>query len=144
MITLSLLYLLQEEGLGTVSLNGDESGGNLFFQKLGFDDIGVQISDIGSPNAKGLRETQNYELYSRGTSNIEGYYRLNQIRKFIHDNSVCSLPEVQNVFINGQRIDLPGYTNVELTPTSSITNVGEDAQGRIIYSLTGQIIYKGE
>lgn len=132
MITLSYLKLLEIEGFGTLDVD-------LFFQKITLDKKGIYISDIGSPNAKGQREVQSYELLSRGSSDVDGYKKLVDIRKFIRENShlICELPAVPPVT---NKV----YGNVELTKPSSITNVGLDAQNRIIYSITGQIIYRGE
>lgn len=132
MITLSLLKLLENEGFGTIDVD-------LLFQKLTLDKKGVYIADIGTANAKGIRETQGYELLVRGNSDVDGYKKLNEIRQYLRDEyqNICELPAVPP-------ITTKTYTNVELTKPSSITNVGLDAQNRIIYSISGTIIYKGE
>lgn len=132
MITLSFLKLLQDEGFGTIDTD-------MFFQKLTLDKKGIYIADVGTPNAKGTRETQGYELLARGNSDIDGYKLLNEIRKFIRDegHSICELPPIPP-------ISTQSYKNVTLSRPSSITNVGLDAQNRIIYSLTGTILYQGE
>lgn len=132
MITLSFLKLLEDEGFGTIDTD-------LFFQKLTLDKKGIYIADVGTPNEKGLRETQGYEILARGTSDIDGYKKLNSIRKFIRDegHSICELPPVAP-------ITNKTYKNVTLSRPSSITNVGLDAQNRIIYSITGTIMYQGE
>jgi len=124
--------MLQDNDLGTIDTD-------LFFQKIALDKKGIHIADIGAPNAKGQREVQPYELYARGKSDIDGYKRLRDIRAFLRENysNICELPAVP-------KYSDVVYKNVELTKPSSITNVGEDAQGRIIFSITGQIIYKGE
>lgn len=143
MITLSFLKLLENESFGIISMVGNEDGANLFYQKLTLDKIGIYISDIGNPSAKGSRDTQSYELLARGATDLDGKYKLSQIRKFILNNtsSICELPAV-SVKIEGQNVDIPAYTNVELLKPSTITNVGLDAQNRIIYSMTGTIIFK--
>lgn len=143
MITLSFLKLLEDEGFGIVYLNGDESGANLFYQKLTLDKKGIYIADIGDPVERHGRDTQSYELLARGATDIDGSYKLSQIRKFLLNNyqNICELPEV-SVQIEGEDVTIPAYTNVELSKPSTITNVGLDAQNRIIYSMTGQIIFK--
>lgn len=137
MITLSFLKLLQDEGFGTLALLGNEPGADLFFQKLTLDKKGVYIADIGNPGAKGSRDTQSYELLVRGSNDVDGYKRLTEIRQFVIRNysNICELPAVPPV-------SSVSYRNVELTRPSTITNVGMDDQNRIIYSMTGTIIYK--
>jgi hypothetical protein len=130
MITLSFLKLLEDEGFGTIDTD-------LFFQKLTLDKNGVYISDIGDPASKGSRDTQSYELLARAKNDVDGYKKLNEIRKFLIQNysNICELPDVPPITDEG-------YTNVELSRPSTITNVGLDAQNRIIYSMTGTIIFK--
>lgn len=136
MITLSFLKLLEQEDFGTIDVD-------LFYQKLTLDKKGIYIADIGDPVAKGSRDTQSYELYARGKTDIDGSYKLSQIRKFLLNNysNICELPSV-SVKIEGQNVTIPAYTNVELSKPTTITNVGLDAQNRIIYSMAGTIIYK--
>lgn len=130
MITLSFLKLLENEGFGTIDVD-------LFFQKLTLDKKGVYIADIGDPVERHGRDTQSYELLVRGANDVDGYKKLVEIRKFLIQNysSICELPAVPP-------ITTEVYTNVELSKPSTITNVGLDAQNRIIYSMTGTIIYK--
>lgn len=136
MITLSFLKLLEDEGFGTIDVD-------LFFQKETLDKKGVFIMDIGDPSERHSRDTQSYELLARGKTDIDGKYRLGQIRKFLINNyqNICELPSV-SVIIEGQNVVIPVWENVELSKPSTITNVGLDAQNRIIYSMTGQIIFK--
>lgn len=136
MITLSFLKLLEQEDFGTIDVD-------LFYQKLTLDKKGIYIVDIGDPIAKGSRDTQSYELYARGNTDLDGSYKLSQIRKFLLNNysNICELPPV-SVKIEGKNVTIPAYTNVELSKPTTITNVGLDAQNRIIYSMTGTIIYK--
>ena len=129
MITLSFLKLLENEGFGTIDVD-------LFSQKLTLDKKGIYIADIGDPVSKGSRDTQSYELLARGTNDVDGHQKLTEIRKFlIHNLSNCELPAVPP-------ITTEGYTNVGLSKPSTITNVGLDGNNRIIYSMTGTIIYK--
>jgi len=130
MITLSFLKLLENEGFGTIDTD-------LFFQKLTLDKKGIYIADIGDPVDKGSRDTQSYELLARGNTDVDGYQKLTAIRKFLIQNysTICELPAVPP-------ITTEEYSNVELSRPSTITNVGLDAQNRIIYSMTGTIIFK--
>jgi hypothetical protein len=130
MITLSFLKLLEDEGFGTIDVD-------LFFQKLTLDNKGVYITNVGDPVARHSRDTQSYELLARGTNDVDGYQKLNDIRKYLIQEyqNICELPAVPPIIAEG-------YTNVELSKPSTITNVGLDAQNRIIYSMTGTIIFK--
>jgi len=136
MITLSFLKLLEDNGFGTIDTD-------LFYQKLTLDKIGIYIADIGDPVARGSRDTQSFELLTRGTTDISGKYKLEQIRKFLIANyaNICELPEM-SIKVDGQSVTIPEYTNVEIAKPSTITNVGLDANKRVIFSLTGTIIYK--
>lgn len=132
MITLSLLKLLENEGFGTIDTD-------LFYQKLTLDKKGLYITDIGNPSERHSRDLQGYELLSRGSNDVDGYQKLKEIRKFLVANyqNICELPSVS----------LPTgatetYTNIELSKPSTITNVGLDDNNRIIYSMTGTILYK--
>lgn len=136
MITLSFLKLLEQEGFGRID-------DDLMYQKLSLGRKGIYIADIGDLGERHSRDTQSYELLARGKTDIDGKYMLSKIRKFLLNNyqNICELPAV-SVIIEGQTVDIPPYTNVELSKPSTITNVGEDAQNRVIYSMTGTIIYK--
>lgn len=132
MITLSLLHFLQDNGLGTI----DE---DLFWQKLGLGEVGVYISSVGEARERGALKSQAYELYSRGDSDVSGYQKLSQIVEFLNNSyNNCALPEVQGP--DGETIS-PGFSNVTIMPLSTISSNGEDANGRIIWSATGQIIF---
>lgn len=130
MITLSFLKLLEDEGFGTID-------SDLFFQKITLGETGIYIADIGDPGSRHGRDTQSYELLARGETDVDGYKKLRDIRKFLVNEyqNICELPAVPPVTTEV-------YTNVELSKPSTITNVGLDDQNRIIYSMTGTIIYK--
>ena len=129
MITLSFLKLLEQAGFGTIDVD-------LFFQKLTLDKKGIYIADVGTNNLRGTRKSQGYELYARGNSDTDGYKRLHEISKYLEENysNICELPPVPTVTTES-------YRNVVVQRPSTITNVGLDAQNRIIYSISGNIIY---
>jgi len=130
MITLSFLKLLENEGFGKIDVD-------LFYQKLTLDKKGLYIADIGDGIERHSRDTQGYELLARGKNDTDGYKLLTEIRRFLVNNyqNICELPPVPP-------ITSTNYTNVELSKPSTITNVGLDANNRIIYSMTGTIIFK--
>lgn len=128
MITLSLLKYLENNGFGEIDRN-------LFWQKLSLDKKGIYITDLGADNPRGERKSLLYELYSRGSSDTQGYKQLQEVVDFLNNSfEVCELPAVPPVTQSG-------YDNVVIMPLSSIASVGEDANGRIIYSVTGRIYY---
>lgn len=127
MITLSLLKFLENNGYGTIDVD-------LFWQKLTLDKVGIYIADIGETRLRGERKVQRYELYSRGSSDVDGYKRLQDILDFLGNNYVvCQLPSVGDI--------TNGFANVTIMPPSSISNNGLDTNGRIIYSATGLLYY---
>lgn len=130
MVTLSFLKLLEQSGFGTIDVD-------LFYQKLTLDKKGIYIADVGDVVGRHSRDSQGYELLSRGTDDVEGLQNLQEIRAFLVDSyqDICELPAVPP-------ITNEGYAGVHLTKPSTITNVGMDAQNRIIYSMTGSILYK--
>lgn len=130
MITLSFLKLLDNEGFGTIDVD-------LFFQKLTLDKKGIYITDAGQPGERHGRDIQGYELLARGSNDVNGYELLKEIRSFLISEyqNISELPAVPPVTDYG-------YSNVELSKPSTITNVGLDDNNRVIYSMTGTIIYK--
>lgn len=128
MITLALLQFLEDNGLGKI----DE---DLFWQNIGLDDEGVYITNIGQVQTRGTRRVQRYELYSRHSSKLEGLRKLEAIIDLINASyAVCDLPAVPTY-------NLDSHHNITLLPLGTPTRVGEDANGRIVWSATGEITY---
>lgn len=128
MITLSLLQFIEDNGLGTID-------SDLFWQNIGIDADGVYIVNIGQSQPRGTRRVQRYELYARDKSKLEGLRKLEAIIELINNSyGVCELPAVPDYEVNS-------YHNVTLLPLSTPTRVGEDTNGRIIWSTSGEIIY---
>lgn len=131
MITLSLLKFIENNGLGVIDQN-------LFWQKLTLDKVGIYIVDIGQTKERGGRNVVQFELYSRGSNDVDGYKRLQAVLDLLNNNYVvCALPSVQS----GSGVITEGFSNVTIMPPSSISNYGLDSQGRIIYSATGTLYY---
>lgn len=129
MITLSLLQYLEDNGYGTIDTD-------LFWQKLSLGKKGVYIVSIGQPQSRNGLRVQRYQLYSRGTTDVNGYERLANIVDFLNSSyNVCILPKA-DVLPNSQ-----AYENVTIMPISTPTNIGEDTKGRIIWSATGELRY---
>ena len=128
MIVLSLLKFLEDNNLGKIDQD-------LFWEKIGLGKNGVYIASVGASQDRGMRNRQDYIVYSRGKTDIESYQNLEKIRKFLNNSyDICTLPSVPPVFSRE-------YHNVTIMPPSSITNVGLDTNGRMVWSFTGTIYY---
>lgn len=128
-ITLSLLQWLSDNGFGTIDQD-------LFWEKLGLGKVGLYISDVGEAQDRAMRKSTVYEIYSRGKSDLDGYERLQKVAELIRASyGVCTLPKATGYTDEG-------FTNVTLEPPSSISSVGEDGNGRVIYSITGRVYWR--
>lgn len=128
MITLSLLKYLEDNGFGTIDTD-------LFWQKLGLGRRGLYIIETGMPRELSSRTCSTYQIYSRGSNDVDGYRKLDEVMRFLNQSyNTCTLPAVPPVTEQD-------YQNVSIMPVSSITNMGEDINGRVIYSISGRIYY---
>lgn len=132
MITLSLLKHLENNGLGSI----DKS---LFWGKMGLDDYGIYITEIGDAGTRGVRRSIQYQLYSRAKNDVKGYKQLEKVVEFLNGQyGQCTLPSVQKP--SGAELSRR-FGNVTIMPLSSITNAGQDQNGHTIYIATGRIYY---
>ena len=128
MITLSLLKFIENNGLGKIDKD-------LFFQKMTLGRVGIYIADNGESMERGYRRRQSFEIFARGDNDIDGYKRLKAVVDLLNDSyGVCELPAVPPVTTEP-------YKNVTIMPLSSISNVGLDNDGRVVYSATGTLYY---
>lgn len=128
MITIALLKFLEDNLIGEIDKN-------MFWQNIGIDAEGLYIVNIGQAQTRGSRRVQRYEIYVRNKSKLEGLKLLESVIELINNSyNVCSLPAVE-------KYKVPAYGNITLMPLSTPTRVGEDANGRIIWSTSGNIIY---
>lgn len=125
MITLALLKWLEEKGLGVI----DET---LFWQKMGLNQKGLYITNVGVSMERGERRNQRYEIFSLGKNNLEGLKKLEEVVELLRKSfSVNELPEVEGV----------KYDRVAIMPPSSVSTLGENDQGLMVYSISGNIYY---
>lgn len=128
MVSLSLLKFFELSDLGTI----DE---NLFWEKLGLGENGLYITDLGGSQERGARRTLNFQIYSRDVSDVAAYQRLQKVVDLLTSSfAVCTLPPVPPITDYG-------YNNVTILPPSEITSHGPDANGGVVYSITGQLYY---
>lgn len=137
MITLHIAKLLADKGYGTLALTGSETGSKLiFFEKLPLGKTGVYIMSRGDTLARGQRTSQSFDIYARGTNDIDGAKRLEDILTFFSEDCYpsCDLPIVTGY-------STTQYKNSVIIPTSNIQNVGVDGTDRVIYVVSAQVIY---
>ena len=127
MITLNLLKFLELNGFGKIDKD-------LFWQKLGLGKTGLYITNIAENSYRGRRKSQHYEIFSIGKNDVEGLKKLESVAEFLRENyAINELPAVDGV--------CEKVRNVAIMPPSTISNVGENSQGRVVYSISGEIIY---
>lgn len=132
MILLSLLKHLENHGFGSIDCD-------LYWGKMGLDDYGVYISEIGDAGVRGMRRSIQYQLYSRGENDVTAYKQLEKIVDFLNSQyGQCTLPRVRKP--NGNELT-KGFGNVTIMPLSTITNASQDLNGHTIYTATGRIYY---
>lgn len=140
MITLNVLKLLEDNGYGKLVLIGNETGENLLFhEKLPLGKEGVYIMSRGDTITRGQMTTQSFDLYARGSNDLEGAQRLEAILEFFAQSCypVCDLPKVTGY-------SEEEYKNSIIVPTFNISNVGVDSTDRVIFLASAQVIYKKE
>lgn len=130
-ITLSLLKFLEDKGLGQIDKN-------LFWQKLGLGLDGIYIADLGTGQSRFSHHNTTYEIYSRASDDFEAYKQLLEVTNLLRNSyNVCNLPAAPPFTDEG-------FSQVTIMPPSTISNNGQDSNGRIIYSITGQIYYEDD
>lgn len=134
MIALHILKLLEDNGFGTIDVD-------LFFEEAALDSAGkpkqgVWIMERGTDISRNNIYQQNFDIYSRYTSKLTGYKRLEDILDFLNEayGTVCDLPQVPPY-------STVQYKNVQIIPTSAVENVGVDDNGKIVRSISGYIRY---
>lgn len=135
MITLHILKLLSNEGFGTIDTD-------LFWEEValnsnGTPKEGVWIVPRGAPLTRFNAEYQAFDIYSRYTNKITGSKKLEDILEYLQDayGEVCELPQVPPH-------SLSTYSNVRITPTSSVENVGTDDNNKIVRVISGEVTYE--
>jgi len=135
MIALNILKLLEQEGFGTIDTD-------LFFEEAPLDKQGnpvngVWIVERGVPVTRFRVGIQAFDIYSRYTNKITGNQKLENILAYMQEayGTVCTLPTVPPYTTTI-------YSNVTITPTSGIENVGTDENNKIVRVISGQVQYE--
>lgn len=132
MITLHILQLLEDNGLGVINQD-------LFWEKLPLNKNGVGIFSRGGDMVYARnRAVQSFDLYSRGDNDLLGADKLEKIwQYFVEDSNPCTLPIVPD-------ISNKKYKNARIVPTANIENLGLDETDRLVFRLACEIIYNKE
>lgn len=135
MIALHILKLLADEGFGTIDTD-------MFFEEAplngqGVPKEGVWIVERGASVTRFNTQTQNFDIYSRYTSKLTGYQKLEAILEYLQEayGEVCDLPTVPPY-------SETEYKNVRITPTSSVENVGTDENNKVVRVISGSVQYE--
>lgn len=137
MITLHIAKLLEDNGFGTVALTGNETGNLIYWEKLPQGKNGIYV--ISTPTAidRNSRNIQSFDIYSRGTNDLEGKLILDNIVDFFKSDgfTICDLPEVP-------KYSTAQYRNCSIVTTAAPNNLGQDETNRLIWSMSADIRYK--
>lgn len=141
MITLHIGRLLEDAGFGTLLVNGDETDPSIFVEQITLDATdssrnGIWIESRGFPLSRGSRVTSAFDIYARYPAPFIGAEKLKAVRKYLKSayRTVCELPTIPDV---SESV----YNNVTIQPTGIEENIGRDAEGRIVWVLSGKISY---
>lgn len=134
MISLHIAKQLADQGFGTLDQD-------IFWEENPLDESGepkdgVWVLSRGSAVDRFHVKTQAFDIYSRYTDKIQGSKKLEDILLYLQEafGEVCELPEVppySNI----------SYSNVRITPSSSVENVGTDENGKIVRLISGSVQY---
>lgn len=137
MITLHIAKLLADNGFGTLDQD-------IFWEDMPVDSKGVPKDGIwvvsrGAPVTRFQADYQAFDIYSRSKNKLQSSQKLEDILEFLTDafETVCELPTVPPH-------SLTLYTDVVITPTSGIENVGTDEQDKVVRVISGEIKCKKE
>lgn len=138
MITLRIAKLLEENGFGTLDIDGTVLTNGIYLEQMPQGRTGIAVFSRGAQLGRNTRLSQAFDIYSRGTDNVEGYQKLEDIAELMRGSlTVCTLPIVED-------IDEEDYNHCSIVPISFIENAGEDENDRVVYVMTAQITYNRE
>jgi hypothetical protein len=131
MITLHILEFLRINGFGT-AINTD-----LLWERLPLGKNGIAIYSVGGERAHGRStKSQLFELECRQDDDAVAADILDKIA----DMFATTYPQCDLPIIAGKSTRL--YKHCRFLNIGNIVNLGEDANGKLIFKLTAQIIYK--
>lgn len=130
MLTLHLLQYLVDLGL----LTGIDV--DAFYERMPLDKYGASIYSVGGEAlVSNTKSSQLFEIeYRHASDNRAAVDKLEKIAMALRKAHECQLPAVPNV--SNRK-----YTRCHFRDISSVQNIGEDGNGKIIFKITGQVIF---
>lgn len=142
MITLHIAKLLANAGFGILDLTGNTANADIFWEEVTLDSTGqpkqgIWIVPRGAPVTRFNSNIQPFDIYSRYTNKVTGSKKLEDILQYLQEayGEVCELPTVPPY-------SLTEYSNVRITPTSSVENAGTDENNKIVRVISGEVTYE--
>ena len=130
MILLHLLKFLEDEGHGTIDTD-------LFYNKMPLNTNGVTIFERGGTvTHRNTGAVQSFDLYSRHQFDTHAAHALEAIMETFQETwPTCTLPEVP-------QYSTKTYENTTINPITNVENLGLDEEGRNVFRLSGEVIYR--
>ena len=132
MIPLHIAKLLADNGFGTLDTD-------IFWEEAplnaqGKPKDGIWVVERGSVVDRFNTTTQAFDIYSRYANKLTGASKLEDILAFLKDSyaEICTLPKVPPY-------SLRDYINVQITPTSSVENVGTDELDKVVRVISAEV-----
>lgn len=135
MITLSLLKQMQTDGLGTI--DSDLWHLEVPLNSQGVPAMGAWIVPRGAPVSRFNVNIQPFDFYFRHTNKNTSLMRAEQFLNYLQESysDICELPSYEPIFSQT-------YSDVTITPTDSVSYVGEDENRKLVFVISGEINYK--
>ena len=133
MILHSILQDLQDKGFGTIGQ--DLQVGVLAVDANGNPRNGISLALRGAPINRIQTNIQSIDFYIRHSNSLTALQKAQELVDYLQESfsDVCDLPAMPPL--------TDTYSNVIITPTSGIEDVGRDDGGGYNYVLSGSVIY---
>lgn len=134
MIIHSLLQQMQNDGFGTV--NDDLQLGVLPLDEQGDPRNGIAVTVRGGPVNRLKIAIQPVDFYVRDTNPFTAIDKAQGILNYLQESfsEICTLPPLSG-------ITEESFTNVTITPVTSVESVGDDDNGGHTFVVSGEIRY---
>jgi len=135
MIVLSVLQQLSDDGYGTV--NQDLQVGTLPLTPDGKARNGIAVTARGVPVTRLNVNIQGLDFYIRNSNPLTAITAAQDLQEYLKEafGDICDLPACPPY-------TTATYSNVMITPVSSITDMGRDDNGGTTFMVAGEIQYK--
>ena len=133
MILHSILQDLQDKGFGTIGQ--DLQVGVLAVDANGKARNGISLALRGAPINRIQTNIQSIDFYIRHSNSLTALQKAQELVDYLQESfsEVCDLPAMPPL--------TDSYSNVIITPTSGIEEVGIDDGGGYNYVIGGSVIY---